>query len=528
LGEHTISRQVMVCGCHMLRGVGVMGLDRENDLERMNATLVHALTDARNELERMNRAPNSCGTYLWQGEEDELAVISLNGQKKQVSVSTTIDPSALTTGVDVIINEVGTIIGIMPPDGRGILGTVAGTLPDGRVRVSDGKEEETVVYPVAWLREPLSTGDTVLIDSHLGILYELVERDKTADLMLEEIPDITYAHIGGLAEQIEKIRDAIELPYLHPDLYAKMQLRAPKGVLLYGPPGCGKTLVAKAVANSLAKQAGGEEARAFFINIKGPELLSKWVGETESKIRAIFTKAKAKANEGMPVIIFFDEMDSLFRTRGSGISSDTENTIVPQILAEIDGVEGISNVIVVGSTNREDLIDPGLLRPGRLDIKIKVDRPDLAGAIDIFKKYLTSDLPIKGSVATLITAVANEMFSEAEENKFLEVTYVNGDRETLYFKDFASGAMIENIVSRAKKMAVKAALAGGKLQLTSQHLTEAVKEEYAENSDLPNTTNPDDWAKVSGKKGERISSVRALLKKDGVKNVETVSTGQYL
>jgi proteasome-associated ATPase len=347
--------------------------------------------------------------------------------------------------------------------------------------------------------------------------------------MLEEIPDISYADIGGLDAQIVKIQDSIELPYLHRDLFAKMNLRAPKGVLLYGPPGCGKTLIAKAVANSLAKQAGGEEARAFFINIKGPELLSKWVGETERQIRAVFDKAKAKANEGMPVVIFFDEMDSLFRTRGSGISSDTESTIVPQILAEIDGVEGLSNVIVVGATNREDLIDPGLLRPGRLDIKIKVERPDKDGAIEIFKKYLNTDLPIKGSLPTLINNVVDAMYSEAEENKFLEVTYVNGDRETLYFKDFSSGAMIENIVSRAKRMAIKAALAGGKLQLTGQFLAEAVAEEFKENSDLPNTTNPDDWAKVSGKKGERIASVRALLKKDGVKSVDTVlSTGQYL
>jgi proteasome-associated ATPase len=505
-----------------------MDLDRETDLLKKNKALADSLREARDELRRMNAAPNHYGTYLWP-DVDGAAVIAINGKKMRVPVSSDVAKNTLTTGAEVVLNEFMGVIEVSWPDGRGSLAKVAGTLPDGRVRVNDSRDDEQVVFAVPGLTDGLTVGDTVMIDSKLGIVFEIIERDETADLMLEEIPDISYADIGGLDAQIVKIQDSIELPYLHRDLFAKMNLRAPKGVLLYGPPGCGKTLIAKAVANSLAKQAGGEEARAFFINIKGPELLSKWVGETERQIRAVFDKAKAKANEGMPVVIFFDEMDSLFRTRGSGISSDTESTIVPQILAEIDGVEGLSNVIVVGATNREDLIDPGLLRPGRLDIKIKVERPDKDGAIEIFKKYLNTDLPIKGSLPTLINNVVDAMYSEAEENKFLEVTYVNGDRETLYFKDFSSGAMIENIVSRAKRMAIKAALAGGKLQLTGQFLAEAVAEEFKENSDLPNTTNPDDWAKVSGKKGERIASVRALLKKDGVKSVDTVlSTGQYL
>jgi proteasome-associated ATPase len=512
----------------MLRGVGTTEYDREQELLQKNAALANSLREASEELRKMSKAPNTYATYLW-ADVDATAVVSINGKKMRVPVSNAVDLSTLVMGAEVILNEFMGIIEVSWSDGRGSLAKVAGTLPDGRVRVNDSRDDEQVVYAVPGLTDGLTTGDTVMIDSKLGIAFEVIERDETADLMLEEVPDISYADIGGLAAQIVKIQDSIELPYLHRDLFAKMKLRAPKGVLLYGPPGCGKTLIAKAVANSLAKQAGGEEARAFFINIKGPELLSKWVGETERQIRTIFNKAKEKAHEGMPVIIFFDEMDSLFRTRGSGISSDTESTIVPQILAEIDGVEGLSNVIVVGATNREDLIDPGLLRPGRLDIKIKIERPDKDGAYDIFRKYLNTDLPIKGSLATLITGVVEAMYSEAEENKFLEVTYVNGDREVLYFKDFSSGAMIENIVARAKRMAIKAALAGGKLQLTSQFLSDAVAEEYRENSDLPNTSSPDDWAKVAGMKGERISNVRPLLKKAGASNVEVVhSTGQYL
>ena len=502
--------------------------DRELELLRKNKVLADTLREAQDELRKMSKAPNVYGTYLWPDTDGD-AVVSINGKKMRVPVSAGVDRSTLTVGAEIVLNEFMGIIEVSWPDGRGSLAKVAGTLPDGRVRVNDSRDDEQVVFAVPGLTDGLATGDTLMIDAKLGIAYEVVERDETADLMLEEIPDISYADIGGLDAQVVKIQDSIELPYLHRDLFAKMKLRAPKGVLLYGPPGCGKTLIAKAVANSLAKQAGGDQARAFFINIKGPELLSKWVGETERQIRAIFDKAKAKASEGMPVIIFFDEMDSLFRTRGSGVSSDVESTIVPQILAEIDGVEGLSNVIVVGATNREDLIDPGLLRPGRLDIKIKIDRPDKDGAVDIFRKYLSTDLPIKGSLSTLITDAVEAMYSEAEENKFLEVTYVNGDREVLYFKDFASGAMIENIVARAKRMAIKATLAGGKLQLTSQFLADAVAEEYRENSDLPNTTSPDDWAKIGGMKGERIANVRPLLKKDGAKNVESVvNVGQYL
>ena len=239
-------------------------------------------------------------------------------------------------------------------------------------------------WPTRCAASHLRSGDTMRLDPRSNLLLEKLPRPEVEDLLLEEVPDISYADIGGLDDQIEQIADAVELPFLHQDLFAEHQLPAPKGILLYGPPGCGKTLIAKAVANSLAKKVadktGGEKGRSYFINIKGPELLNKYVGETERQIRLVFQRAREKSEEGWPVIVFFDEMDSMFRTRGSGISSDMESTIVPQLLAEIDGVEGLRNVIVIGATNREDLIDPAILRPGRLDVKIKIERPNATAA----------------------------------------------------------------------------------------------------------------------------------------------------
>ncbi|MFD7533488.1 MULTISPECIES: proteasome ATPase [unclassified Streptomyces] len=522
-----------------------------------NERLANTLREARDqivalkeEVDRLAQPPAGFGVFL-QGNEDGTCDIFTGGRKLRVNVSPSVELEDLRRGQEVMLNEALNVVDAMEFERAGDIVTLKEILEDGeRALVIGHTDEERVVR----LAEPLlditiRPGDALLLEPRSGYVYEVVPKSEVEELVLEEVPDIDYDKIGGLGDQIELIRDAVELPYLHPDLFKEHELRPPKGILLYGPPGCGKTLIAKAVANSLAKKVaevtGQPTGKSYFLNIKGPELLNKYVGETERHIRLVFQRAREKAGEGTPVIVFFDEMESLFRTRGSGVSSDVENTIVPQLLAEIDGVEGLENVIVIGASNREDMIDPAILRPGRLDVKIKIERPDAEAAKDIFAKYLTPSLPLhaddlaehtgskEAAAHAMIQSVVERMYTESEENRFLEVTYANGDKEVLYFKDFNSGAMIQNIVDRAKKMAIKAFLDQGQKGLRVSHLLQACVDEFKENEDLPNTTNPDDWARISGKKGERIVFIRTLVTgKQGAdtgRSIDTVAnTGQYL
>jgi proteasome-associated ATPase len=522
-----------------------------------NERLVSTLKEARDqiialkeEVDRLAQPPAGFGVFI-QRNDDETADIFTGGRKLRVAVSPSIGLDGLTRGQEVMLNEAMNVVAALDFESIGEVVTLKEVLADGeRALVVGHTDEEKVVRLAEPLRlEHLRVGESLLLEPRSGYVYERVPKSEVEELVLEEVPDIDYTLIGGLAAQIEMIRDAVELPYLHPELFLEHQLRPPKGVLLYGPPGCGKTLIAKAVANSLAKKVaevtGKPEGRSFFLNIKGPELLNKYVGETERHIRLVFARAREKASEGTPVIIFFDEMDSLFRTRGSGVSSDVENTIVPQLLSEIDGVEGLENVLVIGASNREDMIDPAILRPGRLDVKIKIERPDAESARDIFSKYIKPELPLhaddlkengdnrRATVSAMIQRTVERMYSELDENKFLEVTYANGDKEVLYFKDFNSGAMIQNIVDRAKKMAIKDYLEIGQKGIRISHLLAACVDEFKENEDLPNTTNPDDWARISGKKGERIVYIRTLIQgKQGTeagRSIDTVAnTGQYL
>ncbi|MFE1310056.1 proteasome ATPase [Streptomyces sp. NPDC058755] len=522
-----------------------------------NERLANTLREARDqivalkeEVDRLAQPPAGFGVFL-QANEDGTADIFTGGRKLRVNVSPSVELDDLRRGQEVMLNEALNVVEAMEYESVGDIVTLKEILEDGeRALVLGHTDEERVVR----LAEPLldvtiRPGDALLLEPRSGYVYEVVPKSEVEELVLEEVPDIGYEQIGGLGNQIEAIRDAVELPYLYPDLFKEHELRPPKGVLLYGPPGCGKTLIAKAVANSLAKKVaevtGQAAGKSFFLNIKGPELLNKYVGETERQIRLVFQRAREKASEGTPVIVFFDEMESLFRTRGSGVSSDVENTIVPQLLAEIDGVEGLQNVVVIGASNREDMIDPAILRPGRLDVKIKIERPDAEAAKDIFGKYLTERLPLHAddlgehggsketTVQSMIQTAVEHMYAESEENRFLEVTYANGDKEVLYFKDFNSGAMIENIVGRAKKMAIKDFLEKNQKGLRVSHLLQACVDEFKENEDLPNTTNPDDWARISGKKGERIVYIRTLITgKQGAdtgRSIDTVAnTGQYL
>ncbi|CAN5776928.1 proteasome ATPase [soil metagenome] len=521
--------------------------------EKLTYTLREArehIAALREEVEKLTQPPSAYGTLLGRNDDGTVDVFS-GGRKMRVAVQPEID-GELVRGQEVVLNESLNVVLARGGELTGEVVTLKEILADGARAMIVGRADEERVAELAegLAGQRLRSGDTMLMDARSGLLLEKLPRPEVEELVLEEVPDISYEDVGGLDDQIEQIADAVELPFLHQELFAEHKLPAPKGILLYGPPGCGKTLIAKAVANSLARKvaevSGDTDARSYFLNIKGPELLNKYVGETERQIRLVFQRAREKSEEGWPVIVFFDEMDSMFRTRGTGISSDMESTIVPQLLAEIDGVETLKNVIVIGASNREDLIDPAILRPGRLDVKIKIERPGVSAAAQIFARYLTSDLPLDAdtvdtlgggdrdkAVRLMIEETVAEMYRDDEQNRFLEITYQNGDKEILYFKDFSSGAMIENIVRRAKKLAIKRLIAGGTKGIRTDDLLESIHQEYKEHEDLPNTTNPDDWSKISGKKGERIVYVRTLVSHDddnatGGRSIERVATGQYL
>jgi proteasome-associated ATPase len=520
--------------------------------EKLSATLREArehIAALREEVEKLTMPPSGYGTYLGTNDDGTVDIFTA-GRKMRVALHPELEADDLRRGQEVVLNESLNVVLARTSEVAGEVVTFKELLEDGTRALVIGRADEERVCELAdeLLGEKIRAGDHVLMEGRSGLLLERLPRPEVEELVLEEVPDVSYDDVGGLDDQIEMIKDAVELPYLYGDLFKEHELQPPKGILLYGPPGCGKTLIAKAVANSLAKRVaektGDTAARSYFLNIKGPELLNKYVGETERQIRLIFQRAREKSEEGHPVIVFFDEMDSLFRTRGTGISSDIESTIVPQLLAEIDGVESLKNVIVIGASNREDLIDPAILRPGRLDVKIKIERPDEASAKQIFAQYLTTSLPIadvalksaggdpEDAVSRMIDTAVESMYESGEENKFLEVTYQNGDKETLYFKDFSSGAMIENIVRRAKKLSIKRTIAGGERGIGADDLLDSIKQEFREHEDLPNTTNPDDWAKISGKKGERIVYVRTIVgegdDEKGGRQIERVTTGQYL
>jgi proteasome-associated ATPase len=543
-------RQVRVLEERLLETKGQLAQALSQN-ERLAATLREAreqIIALKEEVEKLTAPPSGFGVFLGVNEDGTIN-LSSGGRKLRVNVHPDIDPKSLQPGQELMLNEALNVVEACAYEVQGEVVQLKEMLGLDRALVIGNADEERVVQIGEPLRNrTLRAGDSLLLDVRSGFVLEHLPKPEVEELILEEVPDISYQDIGGLGDQIEQIRDAVELPFLHADLFAEHQLKPPKGILLYGPPGCGKTLIAKAVANSLAKKVaevtGQPSGRSYFLNIKGPELLNKYVGETERQIRLIFQRAKEKSSEGVPVIVFFDEMDSIFRTRGSGVSSDVENTIVPQLLSEIDGVEQLKNVIVIGASNREDMIDPAILRPGRLDVKIKIERPDAGAAKDIFSKYLLPSLPLaedvvasaggdrEAALARIIDEGVKRMYSDADENRFLEVTYANGDKEVLYFKDFNSGAMIENIVSRAKKMAIKRFLETGEKGIKAADLFAAVTDEFKENEDLPNTTNPDDWARISGKKGERIVYVRTLIEggnsKDLGRTIEQVNAGQYL
>ncbi|UVJ56682.1 proteasome ATPase [Trueperella pyogenes] len=504
-------------------------------LEEKNGRLADALQKSRRriqelseQVENLSQPPGSTATFLGANLERHEVIAIVNGRKMILAASRLVELGKIRPGQELLLNEALVVVGVTSYERTGEIVTVKLVIDASRVLVQVHADDERVLRLAGRLQDQgVQVGDTVLADLKSGFVLEHVERPDVEHLLLEEIPDVSYADIGGLDAQIVQIKDSVELPFEQPELYREHGLKPPKGVLLYGPPGTGKTLIARAVATSLAdkisRRDGYEKARSYFLNIKGPQLLDKYVGETERQIREIFSRARDRAASGIPVVIFFDEMEALFRTRGSGISSDVETTVVPQLLAEIDGVEQLDNVIVIGASNREDMIDPAILRPGRLDIKIRIERPNQHGAWDIMLKYLTADLPIHadeiaryGDADAAVRAMARitveKLFTRDEASEFIEVSYADGSKEVLYISDFVSGAMLAAIVGRAKKLAIKDLLAAGERGIRTEHMLAALAEEMHENEDLTQMTNPDEWARIHGRgSGKRVTYVRPLV-----------------
>lgn len=505
-----------------------------------NAKLTEMLKASRDKLDELNlrldalaEPPSTYGTLLDVADDAETAEVFTAGRRMRLAVSPRVGRGELMPGTMVRLGEGQQVVEVCGYADSGDIGTVVEVVDSSRIVVADKMGEEALMKCAGALTDVLAAqqvgqGDSVVVDRKAGYAFEVISRAEVEDLVLEEVPDVAYTDIGGLESQIEQLHDAVELPFLHPDLYRDYGLLPPKGVLLYGPPGCGKTLIAKAVASSLSKkitaETGRPDAKSYFLNIKGPELLNKFVGETERQIRLIFERARKIASAGQPVIIFFDEMEAIFRTRGTGVSSDVESTVVPQLLAEIDGVEGLRNVIVIGASNREELIDPAILRPGRLDVKIRVERPDRTAAGDILEKYLTTEIPLSPSLvethgsdqdaaAALRTQIIDNLYSD--DRPYLTLHYADGTSSQLFYRDFASGAMLANIVGRIKKLAIKDVLRGEGDGVTTAHVDEAVSEECRDNDDLPDTTNPSEWARISGHSSRRVVEITMA---DGVES----------